>query len=235
VSETLITLPADDGAALLLRAPFPPGDGPFKVKGNAYRGHLKFVEDEVPGGLAAQREALLAIDPERGEQWADCFEQPFLPSAWYDVYPLGVAGIACARVLGEDYLDFVYRRSCQQARLDIGGIYKFLLKFVSAKAIATRVPSLVSRYFDFASAVSSAPDQVHVEGISTGIPVALAPWWWTVVHAYITTVVEIAGKQSPTVELGDVFDRGESHDQPICTLHVHIVLVHESTDIKPAA
>ena len=32
--------------------PWNPGDGPFHIKGVAYRGHMVYVQEYVPGGIA---------------------------------------------------------------------------------------------------------------------------------------------------------------------------------------
>lgn len=217
-------MPKDGGAADLLRAPFEPGEAPFRVKGNAYRGHMQFVADEIPGGHAAQRAALMKLDPRRGPVWADFLEQRFLTSGWYDTYPLAVAGIACARIVGLPFLEFVFHRTCRQAKADISGIHKFLLKFISARAIAVRVPLVASQYFDFVHVTSDVPNPRLVRGELMGIPVDLAPWWATLAEAYVGTSIEIAGKLLPELRTEKFVRTGEAHGVELCTVHTIVTL-----------
>jgi hypothetical protein len=211
-----IQLPTDQGVAALLARPFAVGEAPFRIKGNAYRGHVSYVDREIAGGFEAHQKAVRELDPVQGPALVEFFSQSFLPSGWYDVYPLALAGVACARITDEAFLDFVFRRTCAQGEDDIGGIYRFLLKFVSAKAIALRVPGLVARYFDFVEPAVEVEDPWTLRASFTGVPVALTPWWLTVVQAYIQTVVELAGKPRPTTHAGRVFDGGTREGVRVC-------------------
>jgi len=218
-----------------MACPFAIGEAPFRIKGNAYRGHLDFVEKHLSGGLAAQAEAFRTLSSEHGEAWAEYFEQTFMSSAWYDTYPLAVAGIACGLVEGESFLEFAYRRACVQARQDIRGIYKWLLKFVSAKQIALRVPGLVGRYFDFGRVECSAEDAITIRTDFSGVPSALWPWVAQLVSAYITTVIEITGKEAPSVVITEAEAMGEEHGQAICRAAGIVELAHIDLAAPPLA
>ena len=177
---------AEDGAAELAQLPFAPGEGPFRVKGVAYRGHMDYVRDHLPGGLSA----MLAALPDPAVR--AFFDQPFLASVRYDVRPLALAGVACGKLTGAGYLPFVALRTRLQADDDIRGVYKFLLKFVSADVIAARGPKVMTQYFDFGAATSRvAPDGTTV-GTLSGLPRPLAPWFITCVQAYVDQVSRIA-------------------------------------------
>jgi hypothetical protein len=176
----------DDGALELARMPHPPGLGPFRIKGVAYRGHLDYVRQHVPGGVEAMYGAL------GSSAMRSFFEQPFLPSVKYDVRPLALAGMACAVVTGRDYLEFVALRTRQQARDDIRGVYKFLLKFVSLDVIASRAPTLMGQYFDFATITTRKLEANTYHAAVAGLPAPLAPWFVTCMQAYIDEVAQIA-------------------------------------------
>jgi hypothetical protein len=186
VTDQAIKFLPDDGAVELARMPHPPGLGPFRIKGVAYRGHLEYVKDHVPGGVEAMFAALGATT------LRSFFEQPFLPSVMYDVRPLALAGMACAVVTGREYLDFVALRTRQQARDDIRGVYKFLLKFVSMDVIASRAPTLMGQYFDFASIATNKLEASTYRATIAGLPAPLAPWFVTCMQAYIDEVAHIA-------------------------------------------
>src|SRR5690242_18619455 len=74
--------------------PQPPGKNPYRVKGNAYRGHMDYVEQHVPGGIEAMRAGF--EDPLLKE----FFGQTFLAASFYDLYPLVAAGWVCAKLCG---------------------------------------------------------------------------------------------------------------------------------------
>lgn len=228
-----IPLPADSGRAALLEAAFVPGEAPFRIKGNAYRGHIEFVAQHVPGGLKAHNEALTKLSPSLGPAWAEFFDQKFLPSVWYDCYPLAVAGLVCSQLTGEEFLTFVARRTAIQAQQDMGGIYRFLLKFVSAKQISLRVPGLLSRYFDFVESDSKVlgPNSLRVE--VAGAPLELWPWLSTVFLSYIGAVVEIAGRQAPHVELSLPTLAGESHGIDVCLGVGIVTLSGPPVEVEP--
>src|SRR6476620_6141327 len=96
--------------------PKPPGKNPFRVKGNAYRGHMDYVEEHVPGGAEAMRKGF--EDPLLKE----FFQQTFLAATLYDLYPLVAAGHVCAKLCGSTFSEFVRVRSEYQALRDVSGI-----------------------------------------------------------------------------------------------------------------
>lgn len=132
------------------------------------------------------------------------FEQPFLAATLYDVFPLAVAGIVCARLAGMPFLDFVRVRSEAQARSDSSGVYKVLLALASPEAVASRLPRLVGQYFDFGETQIVEQSKKRVLMTRTGMPQPLAPWYVTVSEAYVRIVVAQAGGQDPRLELVDV-------------------------------
>ncbi len=217
-----LALPRDGGAAALVATPFEVGRAPFRIKGNAYRGHLDYVSNEIPGGLDAQAEMLKRLHPERGELWARFMDQTFLASAWYDVYPIAIAGVACARIVGLPFLEFVHRRVCVQAQGDIKGIHRFLLKLISAKSIAVRIPIMSAQYFDFVEIEHVKADKEAVVARVSGIPFALAPWWTTLADAYIGTASEIAGGRRPLISAGPYLDAGDAQGVRMCTVHSQV-------------
>ncbi len=178
----------DDGVALLQRIPFPPGESPFKIKGVAYRGHLEYVENHVPGGNAA------VIELFGDERFDAFFNQPFLAASWYDVFPLAQAGIACGRICGTSFLGFVAQRTRSQVQSDIRGVYRWLAKLANSQSLAARIPRLIGQYASFAKAESKVEEDGRVTTITTGLPLPVVPWWNTVQLTYTTTAVELAGK-----------------------------------------
>jgi hypothetical protein len=139
------------------------------------------------------------------------FAQPFLAASLYDVFPLAIAGIACGAITGEGYLEFVRVRTVMQAESDVSGVYKLLLKVVSAEALASKVPRLVGQYSDFARLEVTTQGAGIVAGRHVGIPRALAPWWRVVTDTYVRTLLARGGTKDIDVTYAPLEPSGTSH------------------------
>jgi hypothetical protein len=200
------------------RFPKPPGANPYRVKGNAYRGHMDYVEEHVPGGAQAMREGF--ADP----ALAEFFGQTFLAATLYDLYPLVAAGHVCARLCGTSFDDFVRVRCEYQAERDVAGIYKMLLKLTSAEGLASRLPRLMAQYFDFASAQTHLVAPGHVVGEQTGVPhKQLAPWLSLVAESYMRTVLPMAGARELRVKVESLRTPERRDGVELCTLRTDIL------------
>src|SRR4051812_12259661 len=122
------------------RLPAPAGKSPFRMKGQAFVGHMKYVAAHLPGGTKTFLGGI--ADPEMRA----FFEQPFLASSWYDVFPLVAAGSVCAKIAGVTLREFLRTRTRWQAERDINGVYRFMLNLVSPEAVAMRMPRLIAQY-----------------------------------------------------------------------------------------
>jgi hypothetical protein len=172
------------------RFPKPPGQNPYRIKGTAYRGHLAYVSEYVPGGVKAHNAAI--VDP----ALAAFFEQPFLAASYYDLYPLIAAGHACARLTNTTFDGFIRVRTKFQAHRDVAGVYKVLLKLTSPEGLALRLPRLVGQYLDFGSADGHLVKPGHVVGSQSGTPRSMARWFALVHEAYIETLMPMAGAKN---------------------------------------
>ena len=178
--------PLDESRAL----PFRPGEGPFRIKGVAYRGHLAYVSEHVPGGV---EEMLRGF---RDPALAAFFEQKFLPSTFYDIVPLVVAGYVCARQSRKTFSDFVRVRSRYQAEQDVGGIYRLLIKLVSPMHVIERLSALQSQYLDFAEGGAELVGERHALLHRPRLPAMLAGWTATVLESYVDVLLTRAGAKS---------------------------------------
>jgi hypothetical protein len=200
------------------RFPKPPGANPYRVKGNAYRGHMDYVEEHVPGGAQAMREGF--ADPALSE----FFGQTFLAASLYDLYPLVAAGHVCARLCGTSFDEFVRVRCEFQAERDVAGIYKMLLKLSSAEGLASRLPRLMAQYFDFASAETHLVAPGHVVGEQKGVPQKqLAPWLSIVAESYMRTILPMAGARELRVNVESLRTPERRDGVELCTLRTDIV------------
>jgi hypothetical protein len=187
----------------LIDWPFAAGEGPFHVKGESYRGHQKYIDEHVPGGYAGIIEQL---DPELGQ----FYTQTFLASCWYDLAPLVAVAPVCAAACGLTTDDYVRRRGQVQVDHDASGVYAYMIKLVSPRMLATRLPRLISAYFDFSTTDTRTLDDKRVITRHGGLPRPFAPWLVTVSMSYLQRVLEIAGARDFTISPGPLVSEGEA-------------------------
>ncbi len=157
----------------------------------------------------------VALFEELGD--ASFLNQTFLASSFYDIFPMVQSSLACADVLGMPFLAFTEFRTRLQAREDFVGIYGILLQLASAKAIALRLPRFTMQYFDFGEVESRECSADVVEGLRTGVPAILVPWYEAVVRSYCEEALVLSGNPKARVEcvgraLGPVVDGLETTD-----------------------
>jgi hypothetical protein len=170
--------------------PFRPGESPFKIKGVAYRGHLEYVTEFVDGGV---EEMLRGF---RDPALVEFFQQKFLPSTFYDIIPLIVAGYVCARQTRKSFSEFVRIRSRYQAERDVGGVYRVLIKLVSPMHVIERLSALQSQYLSFAEGEVEVLGDKRVLLTRPKLPHALASWTGTVLEANIDVLLTRAGARN---------------------------------------
>lgn len=172
--------------------PYETGESPYRLKGIGFDGHLKWTDANFPGGRSAMLELL---DP----RYRDFFEQSFLATAFYDLYPLCLVGREMARAMKVPYLEFVRTRTRWQADRDLTGIYRILLKAVSAERVARLVPGKIQQIMNFGTPALKVIDKGHVAGEASGIPMPLLPWWSVVLEEYAQQVMVQAHADRPHV------------------------------------
>jgi len=172
-----------DNAEKLLSQPYSPGTSPFQIKGNAYQGHLDYTKDEIPGGV----EKMMTLLP--SDALREFFGQRFLTSSFYDVFPLAIAGVACGKMAGTSFLDFVRRRASWQAEADLNGVYKALLHFASARLVIGRLPQMAKMIFNFGQVSCEVNEKGRSVMAWSGLPEPLGPWYGAVTEGYTEAVI----------------------------------------------
>ena len=195
--------------------PLAPGQAPFRIKGTGYLGHMRWVAQHFPGGTAG---FLAEISP----RLRSFFEQPFLAMSLFDMMPLVCAGHTCARVCKLSFFDFIATRSRHQAEQDVNTIHRTLLKLTSPRMVGSRVPMLMTQYFDFSTlgAVESEAYRVHFE--LSGVPVMYAEWLHAVYDGFGCTLVQMTGGVAPHLEIERV-PVAPVQGFPACKLRVQML------------
>ena len=131
------------------RSPFPIGDSPFHVKGVLYLGTLSFFEQNATGGTQALLDEIDDPDLLR------FIKQRFLPSSWYDVLAAPQLIDAEARAMRLGVKPYLLHRTKWQAKRDLGGVYRFVLKLASPELVVKRLPRIALQMFDFSHCCST--------------------------------------------------------------------------------
>src|SRR5688572_10686367 len=176
-------------------AMYVPGTSPFHVRGSAYGSALKHVSETVPGGLDRLREA--CSDP----GLRTFMDQLFEAYGWYDVLPMVPLSELIAGLMGIDVERYLVERTREQARRDLAGLTRLLMRAVSARTVAVFLPKLTARYHDWGRIDARLPGPRRVETVRTGVPQPLRAWYATMACTFAETALEIAGAPSPRVVL----------------------------------
>ena len=99
---------------------FEPGEGPFRVRGLAYVGAMRYVDRHLPGGRSALS---VVLGPYRAYT-----EQIFIAVGDYDVSPLVAVYLGAAELEGISAAEFIRARARGAAESDTTGVWRQLLR-----------------------------------------------------------------------------------------------------------
>lgn len=193
-------------------ATFKFGQSPFHGKGALYLATREFFDHNIQGGFDA-----LVSEIEEPELKA-FIAQRFLPSGWYDLLPARSLMGYAARALRMPVDDYLLYRVRYQARRDLSGIHAWVLRMAPPSLVAPRLPTVLARTFDFATAESHAEARDSLVLSIHGVPVLLADWFRVVLQVYAETAMKLAGAQTVTLEPLPSTREGERGGLPLLRL-----------------
>jgi hypothetical protein len=167
--------------------PFAPGESPFRVKGSICRGCVEYVAEHVKGGLRA---VLVELPSDAHRR---CYDQPFLASNWYDVFPLDALMQAAARVERMSFESFLQKAFEAQAARDQRGVYKLLLRAIYPELLVKRLPSIGSQLFSFTTSEVKELGPGHWENAISGVPVLLRTVYCESSGAFVSRALRTTG------------------------------------------
>jgi hypothetical protein len=106
-----------------------------------------------------------------------------------------------AELVGMDVESYLRDRTREHARRDLAGLYRLLMRAVSARTVALFLPKLTSRNHDWGGIRARLLGPRRVETVRSGVPEPLAAWYPPVACAFAETALEIAGALRPRVVL----------------------------------
>ncbi|HJL15736.1 MAG TPA: hypothetical protein RMH99_08775 [Sandaracinaceae bacterium LLY-WYZ-13_1] len=167
--------------------PFELGKSPFRVKGIAYRSALLALAEDADVSVESFVESI----PE--PEMRDWLSQRFLAASWYDVYPLVDLARVLARREGRVVTETWKENARRVAERDLGSIFRFLLRMTSPRVVASRLPQVSSRYFDFGrlEILESHDESVVLE--RTGTPSPIVQWYAIVTGEWVLEALRTSG------------------------------------------
>jgi hypothetical protein len=182
-----------------------------------YRGTQSFFRETVPGGM----EALVAtMGP---GPLADFISQSFMASSWYNVMPVPQLIEAEARTCKQPLDEYLLHRTRWQSQQDLNGVYRFLLKLISPEHVVERLPTLLTRMFDFPTLAVEKPAERERLAHFGNIPVVLDAWLRQAFSVYIDAILKHAGAQAVDVGFTSGRDPATVSGIPVETLTCRIV------------
>lgn len=201
VSDPLFTTPWSP--------PFPPGESPFRQKGNGYRGDLEYLDAKMDGGRKGVI-AAIAFEPVRA-----FLEQSFVGSEWYDAYPCAVLHAAAARLRGIPFAEHRRQVGAYHASSAMNAIYRSLLRVISNRNIALWGPRISSIYFEFGKSETRVVGPNEVSGIRHGVPAGLVQFVVFASKGFCEQALLLAGARTSIMEIHDVQQEGSAHGQAL--------------------
>ncbi len=192
------------------------GASPFHVKGNVYNGTKAFFTTSVDGGIETLYRAI--DDPALRE----FIQQKFVSVAWYDVLPAVPLIRAEAKAMGLGSKRYLQLRSAFQAKHDLSGVYRMVMKLASIELVALKLPRLFSQVFDFGSSDARAIGPGHVQGFVLDFPPVLFEWFAVTVDEYARQAVSLAGGREVFVASRRVKAVSERGEEELASLQIDI-------------
>jgi hypothetical protein len=148
---------------------FPVGQGPFRARGLAYVGALKYVDTRLRGGRDAFLARLGLAHP-----FASFYEQIFLVTADYDVSPLVQLYLVIAALEGNSVDSVVKRGSRWSGEHDPKSVWRPSLRGATPSDVAARLNFAFDRYFPPSSAEALSSQPEAFEGELRRLPACMA-------------------------------------------------------------
>lgn len=200
------------------RLPKAPGEGPFRVKGVAYKGLLQFVRSRLDGGMDGFTANLK--DP----ALRSFLLQPFLAGSLYDFFPIVAASGVVASMCRFPLEVFAHGQGRSQAQHDAENVHRAFLQGRSFEELTTRYRPFCTRYYDFGDYEARALGSNAIRLVSKGMPAWAASWIGAMQGGYVTGLVNLTGKGDPTVTVHPPRRDGVASGLPTVTIEIDIAL-----------
>jgi hypothetical protein len=196
--------------------PVPPGTSGFHVKGTVYSGVLERLAREPPEAVAQVRDDL--ADPEL----LAFYDQLFLASGWYDVFPIIPLLAAIARQRQVSLEQVVSEGARERVTEDIRTIYRGVFRGATPDQVAVRLVRGLARYLDFGRAESGTTTPGSTELLTHGMPSYLVPWYAPAAGMFMRVALESAGAREVRINWRIPEASGRHEEIPLVSLRASV-------------
>ncbi|MGH7293541.1 MAG: serine/threonine-protein kinase [Polyangiaceae bacterium] len=170
--------------------PCDPGMSTFHIKGIAYRGVVRLVEERVDRGLAG-------LDEELNDPAVSRFiRQPFLAASRYDVLPMLPVNVAVARLLGKSLEGLASEQGIAQARFDARYVYRRLFDEMTFETLPAYLGRYGAQYYEAGECSAEAVAPGHALLRRKRVPAYVLPWLQPIHCAYAEEVIRLKGART---------------------------------------
>ncbi|AKT38673.1 hypothetical protein [Chondromyces crocatus] len=195
--------------------PAAPGKSGFHIKGVVYSG--------IFGRLAQETGALERLREELNDQTLlGFFDQLFLASGWYDIFPIVPLFSAMARTRGVSFESASIEGTRARATEDLNSIYRSFYRGATPAQVALRLARGFGRYIDFGDATSTENADGTVEIATHKLPTFLLPWYMPSAATFCRIALELAGARDVRTFWRAPEDDGERGDISLASIQLSL-------------
>jgi serine/threonine protein kinase len=196
-SDTLVGVPPPPPPL-----PCDPGSSTFHIKGVAYQGVVRLVEQKIQGGLAT-------LDEELGDAHVSKFiRQQFLAGSRYDILPMLPINVAIARTLGKPLATLASEQGTGQAQYDVRYVYRRFFEATPLEAIEEFLNRYGAQYYETGECTTERPEPGHVIIRRRRLPAYVLPWYAPLHSSYGEEIVRLKGARRIEVSIRPPVETG---------------------------
>jgi len=141
----------------------------------------------------------------------------FFTGNWYDIYPVVYMDECAAKLCGKS-MDAFLKLTCEmQAKLDMNGVYRMILGFVSPETALKRMTGFSGQYFNFGKHELVLGEK-KANIVTTGSPLHIGDWFCKALGYYVSRVIIHAGATEVKSTFGSPEPGGVLKDVQMCTV-----------------
>ncbi len=200
--------------------PFPMGKSPYHCRWRIITDQLNRYDLSIPGG----REAILAqVDPSLRQltteskahtDWADIFYLDAMERAAYSIVQKNFTS----------FVDFITKASAEQARRDIKGAFRFLLRWMAPAKLLPKVVAVSNTYFSYATIKCKLDeDAKRISFLRSDMPRPLCEWHWGAARGYQGAMLSLTSAKNLRVLFRGYLPTGTSNGVEIGEFNYDVV------------
>jgi hypothetical protein len=172
---------------------------------------MKQYDALVKGGAAAVRNSFSEVD-------LGLFARnDFFASTWYDIVPMAYMDYRAAELSELSFDEFAHQAADLQAKSDMNGVYRLLLRFVSPQSALKKLTLLSTIYFNFGKSTVQMDSASSATVTTKGVPEILEEWFPRATAYYIGYCLRFSGASNLKYEFlkpgpGEVRDGHKTAD-----------------------